>query len=173
MWSARVGSTIKLAPNEETSKVQLLKGLPPMRSQHASGKFQSQNEMFTGFPYWAVASTILLGDIIMVPSWGFLKQDPLSGRRSRRVATSAPAMLVIHSENRESIYRGTAIDSSEHGVRIKTSFTSLTSGQTVEVVLLGDLKRALRCRVVWVQPRRSDHYGHLGLEFVSPVLAQS
>ena len=82
-------------------------------------------------------------------------------------------MLVVHSENRESIYRGTAIDSSEHGVRVKTSFTSLASGQTVEVVLMGDLKRALRCRVVWVRQSQSDHYGHLGLEFASPVLAQS
>ncbi|MHB8654103.1 MAG: PilZ domain-containing protein [Terriglobia bacterium] len=109
----------------------------------------------------------------MAPSSVFLKQDLLSGRRFERVPIHVPAVMVVKAGNGESIFRGTAIDTSEHGVRIETSFTSLTSGQTVEVVLMGDLQRALRCRVVWVQQKHAEHYGHLGLEFVSPVLAQS
>jgi len=106
-------------------------------------------------------------------SWRFFKQEQLSGRRFERAATNVPAVLVVKDENGQSIFRGTAIDTSEHGVRIETSFTSLTSGLTVEVVLMGDLKRALRARVVWVQQMRSEHYGCLGLEFVSPIMAQS
>jgi len=106
-------------------------------------------------------------------SWRFLKQVNLSGRRFERVPTHVPAVMVVNAGNGQSIFRGTAIDTSEHGARIETSFTSLTSGQTIEVVLMGDLRRALRCRVVWVQQKKSEYYGHLGIEFVSPVLAQS
>ena len=102
-----------------------------------------------------------------------LKPNQLPIRRLQRVATNSPAMLVVESEKGQSIFRGTAIDSSEKGVRIKTSFTSLTNGQTIEVVLLGDLKRALRCRVAWVRQPGPEHSGQFGLEFMGPVLALS
>jgi len=105
-------------------------------------------------------------------SWRFLKQVNLSGRRFERVPINVPAVMVVKAGDGESIFRGTAIDTSDHGVKVETSFTSLTSGQTVEVVLMGVLKRALRCRVVWVQEMRAGHYGYLGLEFMNPMVAQ-
>ena len=104
-------------------------------------------------------------------SWRFLKQEDLSSRRFERVPTHVPAVLVVKADNGESIFQGTAIDTSDHGVKVETSFTSLATGQTVELLLMGVLKRALRCRVVWVQQMRAEHYGYLGLEFVSPTVA--
>ena len=109
----------------------------------------------------------------MVRSWRFLKQENLSGRRFERVPIQVPAVMLVKGGNSESIFRGTAIDTSDHGVRVETSFTSLSTGQTVEVVFMGALKRALHCRVVWVQQMQAEHYGYLGLEFVSAAGAHS
>lgn len=96
-----------------------------------------------------------------------LKLEQLSGRRSERVATNVPAMLLVNSESGQTSCEVNAIDTSQHGVRIQTSFFSLAPGQTVEVILMGDHRRSAMGRVVWVRQSLSDRTLQLGLEIMS------
>jgi hypothetical protein len=96
-----------------------------------------------------------------------LNHEQLSGRRSERVATNVPALLLVNSESGQTSCQVHAIDKSQHGVRIQTSFFSLAPGQTVEVILMGDQRRSALGRVVWVRPSSSDRTLQLGLEILS------
>jgi PilZ domain len=93
-------------------------------------------------------------------------------RRSERAHARVPAKLLVNSESGNYVCKGAAIDSSDHGVRIQTSFPFLTPGQTVEVVLIGDPKRSVLCRVVWVGPHGSERAGQVGLEFLGSSAAE-
>ena len=94
------------------------------------------------------------------------KHDQLSGRRSERVATDVPATLRVTSERGQTSCQVSAIDTSQHGVRIQSSFFSLAPGQTVEL-MMGEHRHSARGRVVWVRPSSSEHSLLLGIEILS------
>jgi len=96
------------------------------------------------------------------------KHKRLSGRRTERVATSLPAVLVVDSEKGKTSRPANAIDTSQHGVKIQTNGSYVVPGQTVELVLTGDGWRSSQGRVVWVRPSRSDLTILLGLEILDP-----
>lgn len=111
-----------------------------------------------------------LGEGIPPISSRMFKNRQLSGRRSERVATNVPAVLLVNSESGRTSREVSAIDKSDHGVRIQTYFLPLTPGQTVEVKLMGDQRRSALGRVVWVRPSSSDRTFQLGLEVLSSQL---
>jgi PilZ domain-containing protein len=108
------------------------------------------------------------GEAVTVMSFPVPKHRRLSGRRSDRVATRAPATLLLKSENGQTACQANAIDTSPHGVRIQTNCLPLVPGQTVEVIMTEDQKCSARGRVVWVRPSSSDRTIQLGLEILSP-----
>lgn len=91
-------------------------------------------------------------------------------RRSVRVPDKVPAKLLVNSAEGNYVCRGVGCDRSLHGMRVQISFPFLTVGQTVEVVLAGDRRLTLKCRVAWVGKPGSALAGQVGLEFVTPLL---
>ena len=108
------------------------------------------------------------GEAVTIMSFAVPKHGRLSGRRTERVATSLPAVLVVDSEKGRTSRPANAIDTSRDGVRIQINGFYLTPGQTVEVVLTGDDRRSAQGRVVWVRPSPSDLTIQLGLEILDP-----
>jgi PilZ domain len=90
----------------------------------------------------------------------------LSGRRSERVASKAPARLLVKSESGQTSCQANAIDTSQHGVRIQSDCIPLVPGQTVEVTLTGGQRRPALGRVVWVRPDSPDRTFQMGLEIL-------
>jgi hypothetical protein len=84
----------------------------------------------------------------------------------------ARAALIVGSGSDHRRYEATTVDSSEHGLRIAADSVSLAPDQNVQVILMEDLRRAGRYRVVWVGPAGSARSGEVGIEFLSPAIAQ-
>ena len=82
------------------------------------------------------------------------------------------ATLIVGAGSNHRRYEVTTIDHSEHGLRINVDSVSLTPDETVQVILMDDLGRAGRYRVVWVGPAESARAGDAGLEFLSSAIAQ-
>ena len=92
-------------------------------------------------------------------------------RRSERKPVRRAIVLMVESEDRETLHKGTTIDMSEFGARVEAG-TGLAPGQTLTLFQPDDPAGALRCMVVWSGDVSSDGHDQMGLEFLgSPSAA--
>ncbi len=90
-------------------------------------------------------------------------------RRSPRSPAKVPAKLLVNSEDGNYVCKGEACDCSAHGLRIQITFPFLAVQQAVEVVLDGQPRRSVKCRVVWLGRPGTEYAGRVGLEYLTPV----
>ncbi len=91
--------------------------------------------------------------------------DHQNQRKGHRLPVRLPYSLVSGSGSDATVITAESINLSKSGMRLRTD-TELTSGQTVEVVLLGGTPNPMLARVVWVgKPAGSCQY-EFGLEYI-------
>lgn len=87
-------------------------------------------------------------------------------RRSERKPVQIVVTVVIEGDEANQL--ATAIDFSQHGLRLQTDL-SLSSGQRVGLLLSDTPNLVLGARVVWLGKADSDQAGEAGLEFLQPL----
>ncbi len=92
--------------------------------------------------------------------------DNQNQRKGHRLPVRLPYSLVSGSGNDAIVINAESINLSKSGMRLRTD-SEITSGQTVEVVLLdGATANPVLARVVWVgKSAESDEY-EFGLEYI-------
>jgi len=88
-------------------------------------------------------------------------------RKGYRLPVKLPYSLVAGAVSREFRIHAESINLSKFGMRVRTE-AELTSGQTVEVILLEVTPRPVVARVVWVGQPAGSHQFEFGLEYVIP-----
>jgi hypothetical protein len=86
-------------------------------------------------------------------------------RRSERKPVRKAIVLMVESDDPETLHQGTTVDMSEHGARVEAE-TALTPGQTLNLIQPDDPTHTLRCMVVWAGEVSSDGQDQVGLEFL-------
>jgi hypothetical protein len=87
-------------------------------------------------------------------------------RRSERKPVQIVVTLVIEGDEADQL--ATAIDLSQHGLRLQTDL-SLPLGQRVGLLLSDSPNYVIGARVVWLGKADSDQAGEAGLEFLKPL----
>lgn len=91
-------------------------------------------------------------------------------RRSERKPARKAIVLMVESDDQETLHNGVTVDLSRHGARIETE-TPLTPGQTLTLFQPEDPAHALHCLVVWAGDVSSDGHDQIGLAFLDPPSA--
>ncbi len=91
-------------------------------------------------------------------------------RRSERKPARRAIVLMVESDDQETLHEGVTVDLSQYGARIETE-TPLATGQTLTLFQPEDPAHALRCMVVWTGDVSSDGHDQIGLEFLNPPSA--
>ena len=86
-------------------------------------------------------------------------------RRSERKPVKKAIVLMVESDDSETLHEGTTVDMSEHGARVEAE-VALTPGQTLSLIQPDDPARCYRCLVVWAGVVGSDGQDQIGLEFL-------
>lgn len=89
-------------------------------------------------------------------------------RKGYRLPVKLPYSLVAGAVSREFRIHAESINLSKFGMRVRTE-AELTSGQTVEVILLVGTPRPVMARVVWVDKATSSNQFEFGLEYITPA----
>ncbi len=89
-------------------------------------------------------------------------------RRSERKPLRKAVVLMVESDDPETLHEGETVDMSEHGARIETE-TPFAPGQTLNLIQPDDPTRSLRCMVVWTGDVSSDGHDQIGLQFLDPA----
>jgi PilZ domain len=93
-----------------------------------------------------------------------------SSRRSARKPARRAVVLMVESDDQETLHEGVTVDLSEYGARIETE-APLAPGQALTLYQPEDPAHALRCMVVWTGTVSSDGHDQIGLEFLNPPSA--
>ena len=91
-------------------------------------------------------------------------------RRSERILLRKAIVLMVESDNPQTLHEGTTVDLSEYGARVETE-TVWAPGQTITLLQPDDPVHSYRCTVVWAGDIGSDEHGQMGLEFLEPLPA--
>lgn len=90
-----------------------------------------------------------------------------SQRKGIRLPVRLTCSLVADTGSKEFRIPAESINLSKCGMRLRTE-TQLSSGQTVEVILLVETLYHIMARVVWVDKTTSSNQFELGLEYITP-----
>lgn len=91
---------------------------------------------------------------------------PFSTRNHQRVPRTFPITLLLNSRTTGIEHPASTINMSESGLRIQTS-AALDQGQTLDVLTENTGSRLAHCRVVWVQPQKSEPVYEAGLQILN------
>ena len=91
-----------------------------------------------------------------------------SQRKGYRLPVRLPYSLVAGALSKDFRIHAESINLSKYGMRVRTE-AELTSGQTVEVILMVGTPRPVMARVVWVDKVATSHQFEFGLEYIIPA----
>jgi len=102
--------------------------------------------------------------------FGMILDAYAAPRRSERKPVRKAIVLMVESDDQETLHEGTTVDLSEYGARVETE-TALAPGQTLTLFQPDDPAHSYRCMVVWSGNVGSDGHDQIGLEFLNSVPA--